>query len=265
MKHIILFVLILSSAIALSQNQIKVCKNKAGHIISDETITYLQVGDHNKIIAEVVPEHSNMVRVKAVEEFEGESSLTMVSANQVYSFFVQYDDSDKISWQLEDFHSIKTTGTGIGTIPEYLLREFSYQVLSKSKKTIRKQKQKKNGMILRLINIYLKNDALFFELEVSNQTNMGYEVENFHWWIADKKQYKATNVQEYPIDPEYQHYNIKYIPAKTKIREVFVLPKLTIPDKRILKIEMLEKALGNTGRKLSLEIQNKDILEARTF
>jgi hypothetical protein len=26
---------------------------------------------------------------------------------------------------------------------------------------------------------------------------------------------------------------------------------------------MLERALGNTGRKLSLEVKNKDILEAR--
>ncbi len=44
--------------------------------------------------------------------------------------------------------------------------------------------------------------------------------------------------------------------------DTVVLPKLTIPDKRILRIEMLEKALGNTGRKLALEIQNKDILQA---
>jgi len=44
---------------------------------------------------------------------------------------------------------------------------------------------------------------------------------------------------------------------------VFVLPKLTIPEKRVLRLEMLEQALGNTGRKLSLEIKNRDILHAR--
>lgn len=266
MKYILITILAaIAVTTAKSQNVIEVCENKANHIISEEKVTYLQVGDHSKIVAEIAPEHPNLIRIKAVDEFDGESSLTIVSANKVYSLFVKYNDTDKISHSLEDFHSVKTTGTASGVIPEYLLRELSHQILTKSKKHIKKRKTNKDGIKFQLTNIYLKNDVLFFELEISNQTNLGYELENFHWWIDDKKQYKATNVQEYQVEPEYQHYNIKYIPAKTKLREVFVLPKLTIPDKRILRIEMLEKALGNTGRKLTLDVQNKDILEASTF
>jgi conjugative transposon TraN protein len=262
---IILSAILFFSIASFAQNQIEVCRNKTSHIISDEKVTYLQVGDHNKIIAEIAPEHPNLVRIKAKEEFKGESSLTLVSENKVYSLFVKYADSNKISYKLKDFHSVKTTGTASGKIPEYLLRELSHQILAGNKNHIKKRKEKKDGIKFQLTNIYLKNDILFFELEITNQTNLGYEVENLHWWIDDKKQYKATNVQEYLVEPEYQHYSIKYIPAKTKLREVFVLPKLTIPDKRILRIEMLEKALGNTGRKLSLEVQNKDILKATTF
>lgn len=267
MKHSILLIAIifLFSPACFAQNQITVCETKASHIISPEKISYLQVGDHGKIIAEVVPEHPNLVRIKAVEAFEGESSLTVISANKVYSLFVKYADTNKISYQLENFHSIKTGECGSNVLPEYMLRELSHQILSKNKKHIKKRKEKKDGIKFQLRNIYLKNDALFFELEITNQTNMGYDVEGFHWWIDDKKQYKATNVQEYLIEPDYQHYKIKYIPAKTTLREVFVLPKLTIPDKRTLRIEMLEKALGNTGRKLSLDVKNKDILEAKNF
>lgn len=245
-----------------AQDRIEVCENKATHIISNEKVTYLQVGDHDKIMAEIVPEHPNLVRVKAVKNFEGESSLTLVSAGKVYSLFVKYTDTNELSWQLEDFHFMKNGNLVGGRLPEYLLREISFQILSKNKKHIKKRKEKKDGIRFQLTNIYLKNDFLFFELEITNQTNLGYEVEGFHWWIGDKRQYKATNVQEYPVEPKYQHYNIKTIPAKTKLREVFVLPKFTIPDKRILTIEMLEKALGNTGRKLSLEVKNRDILEA---
>ena len=248
-----------------AQDFIEVCENKAIHIISNEKITYLQVGDHDKITAEIVPEHPNLVRVKAVKNFESESSLTLVSENKVYSLFVKYADTGRLSWQLEDFHFLKNGNLTTGRIPDYLLKELSFQILSRNQKHIKKRKEKKNGIRFQLTNIYLKNDLLFFELEITNQTNLGYEVEGFHWWIGDKRQYKATNVQEYPVEPEYQHYNIRYIPAKTKLREVFVLPKLTIPDKRILTIEMLEKALGNTGRKLSLEVKNRDIFQARTF
>lgn len=255
----------LFSIAAFAQNQLEVCESKASHIISKEKISYLQVGDHEKIMAEIVPEHPNMVRVKAVEVFEGESSLTIVSANNVYSLFIKYADTNTISYQLENLHSLKIVSNKGGVLAEYLLRELCHQILFKNKNHIKKCKEKKDGIKLQLTNIFLKNDVLFFELEITNQTNMGYDVGGFYWWIDDKKQYKATNVQEYLIKPEYQHYNIKYIAAKTKLREVFVLPKLTIPDKRILRIEMLEKALGNTGRKLSLDVKNKDIFDARNF
>jgi conjugative transposon TraN protein len=259
---ITLSIFILFTTVVKSQNQIEVCVNKAIHIISDEKISYLQVGDHSKIIAEIVPEHSSLVRVKAVEKFEGESSLTIVSTNKIYSLFVKYADSNRISYRLENFCSLKTTNAGSGKIPEYLLREISHQILTGNKKHIKKRKEKKDGIKFQLTNIYLKNDLLFFELEITNLTNLGYDIENFHWWIDDKKQYKASNVQEYQVEPEYQHYHIQSISAKTKLREVFVLPKLTIPDKRVLRIEMLEKALGNTGRKLTLEVKNSDILNA---
>jgi len=44
-----------------------------------------------------------------------------------------------------------------------------------------------------------------------------------------------------------------------------VIEKMTIPDGRILKIELGEKALGNTGRKLSFSLKNKDILKAKSL
>lgn len=266
MKNTIIYIVFfLFSTAIFAQNQIKVCETKTSHIICPEKVSYIQVGDHEKIIAEIVPEHPNLVRVKALEDFEGESSLTIVSANKVYSLFVKYADTNKISYRLEDFHSVETGNAGSNILPEYLLKEFCHQILAIGEKHIKKRKVKKGGIKFQFTNIYLKQDVLFFEVEITNTTNMGYDVEGFYWWIDDKKQYKLTNVQEYLVEPEYQHYNIGYIPAKTTLREVFVLPKLTIPYKRILRIEMLEKALGNTGRKLSLDVKNKDILEAKNF
>ena len=263
-QAIVLSVFIFLSIAILAQNQIEVCLSKATHIIGKEKITYLQVGNHSKIIAEIVPEHPNMVRVKAVEKFEVESSLTMVSANKVYSLFVKYADTNKISYALEDFRGVQSGNVFSGDLPEYLLKELSSQILNRNQKTVR-EKVKKDGLIFRLRNIYLKNDVLFLEMEITNTTNIAYDIQDFYWWIDDKKEFKATNVQEYQVQPIYQHYKLKSIPAKTTLREVFVIPKLTIPDKKILRIEVLEKALGNTGRKLNLDIKNKQILKAKTF
>ncbi|MDX9882630.1 MAG: conjugative transposon protein TraN [Prolixibacteraceae bacterium] len=248
---------------AFAQIDLPVCENKATHLVCPDKVSYLQVGDPALILAETVPELPNLIRIKATGAFEKQSSLTVVCAGRIYSLILEYADTDEITYDLRSFASEKAGSYSGGMMPDYVLKELSDQVLSKKKSHVKRRKAEKDGIKLRLKNIYLKSDALFFEVEMTNKNNLTYDVEGFHWWIDDKKQHKATNVQEYQIFPSYQRYDVKVIPAKTTIREVFVLPKLTIPDHRVLQIEMLEKALGNTGRKLSLEIKNKDILKAR--
>jgi hypothetical protein len=164
---------------------------------------------------------------------------------------------------VELFTGEETGSPAGGPVPEYILSELSRQILFTRGRNIKNRRSKNEGIVLRLEKIGLNNDLLFFQISINNKTNIGYRLEGFNWWIDDKRQLKATNVQEYQVHPKYQHHGVAYIPAETTLREIFVLPKLTIPEKRILRIEMLEKALGNTGRKLSLEIKNRDILKAR--
>jgi len=248
-----------------AQNQIEICQNKTTHLIAKEKITYVQVGDPGKLIAEVVPGQPNMVRVKAVDDFEGESSLTVVCANRSYSLFVKYSDANKISYKLEDFHGEKAGDLNIGLVPEYLLKEYCRQILNKGTQRLVRERSKSDGIIFRLRNLYLKQDLLFFELEITNTTNIVMDVEAINWWIKDRRRAKATNVQEYQVEDLFRYCNWERIPGKTMLREVVVMPKFIVPDKRILKIELLEKALGNTGRKLTLEVKNKTILKANSF
>lgn len=262
MKIFLMIIPILILHLTLTaQNRLAVSDSKATHLVCPDQVSYLQVGDPSLILAEAVPELPNLIRIKATGTFEKQSSLTVVCAGRIYSLILEYMDTDEITYDLQSFESEKAGSCSGGIMPDYVLKELSDQVLSKQKSHVRRRKTEKDGIRLKLKNIYLKNDALFLEVEIINKTNMAYDVEGFHWWVTDKKQQKATNVQEYQIFPAYQRYDVKIIPAKTTIREVFVLPKLTIPDKRILRIEMLEKALGNNGRKLSLEVKNKDILK----
>jgi conjugative transposon TraN protein len=263
MKFLFSIIFLLVQFSLFAQNQISVSATTATHIICPEKVTYLQVGDHEKIASEVVPEHSNLVRIKAVESYEGTSSLTLVSAGKLYSFLVDFAETGPIEYRLEQFSGEETGLPAGGPVPEYILSELSRQMLFSRGRNIRNRKTKNEGIILRLEKIGQNNDLLFFQISITNKTNIGYRVEDFNWWIDDKRELKATNIQEYQVHPKYQYYDVTWIPAETTLKEVFVLPKLTIPEKRILRIEMLEKALGNTGRKLSLEIKNKDILKAR--
>jgi conjugative transposon TraN protein len=260
------FVIFICALIQISvsaQNILKISDSKTSHLVCPDKVNYVQAGDYSIVQAEVVPELSNMVRVKAVQPFQKPTSLTVVCADRIYSFELQYDNNAPITYPIETFDSQKAMTFSGKMMPDYLLKDLCDQVLDKHKVQFRKRKAEKDGIIIRLNSLHLKNDALFFEFQITNKTNMAYDVESFNFWIVDKKKAKATNVQEYQVFPQYQRNKVQRIPGDITVREVFVIEKMTIPDQRILKIEINEKALGNTGRKLTFSLKNKDILKAK--
>ncbi len=248
-----------------AQNILTVSDSKTSHLICPDKVNYLQAGDYSIVQAEVVPELSNLIRVKAVQPFEKSTSLTVVCADRIYSFELLYGNDATITYPIETFDSQKAMTFSGKMMPDYLLKDLCDQVLVRHRCNFRKRKTEKDGIKIRLNSISLKNDAMFFELQITNKTNMAYDIESFNFWITDKKKAKATNVQEYQVFPQYQQNKVQRIPGEVTVREVFVIQKMTIPDKRILKIELGEKALGNTGRKLSFSLKNKDIMKAKTL
>jgi conjugative transposon TraN protein len=248
-----------------AQNVLTISDTKTSHLVCPDKVNYVQAGDYSIVQAEVVPELANLIRLKAAQPFERPTSLTVVCADRIYSFELQYGNDALITYPIETFDSQKAMTFSGKMMPDYLLKDLCDQVLDQHQVQLRKLKTEKDGIKIRLNSIHLKNDALFFELQITNKTNMAYDVESFNFWITDRKKAKATNVQEYQVFPEYQRNKVQRIPGEVTVREVFVIEKMTIPDQRILKIELNEKALGNTGRKLSFNLKNKDILKARSL
>jgi len=244
-------------------NNLKVSDTKTSHLVCPDKVIYVQAGDYTVVQAEVVPELANLVRIKATQPFEKPTSLTVVCADHIYSFELSYGNDAPITYPIESFESQQAMTFSGKMMPDHVLKDLCDQVLEKHRHQFHKRKSEKDGITIQLNSIYLKNDVLFFELQVTNKTNMAYDVESFNFWITDKKKAKATNVQEYRIFPQYRRNKVQRIPGEVTVREVFVMEKMTIPDGRILKIELNEKALGNTGRKLSFNLKNKDILKAR--
>lgn len=251
--------------ILFAENQLKVSQNKVIHLVSEREITYLQLGNQDLILAEIVPEHPNLVRIKALGEFEGETTITLVSTGQLYTILLTFGNQKDNAFSLQDFESRETDLYLGNLMSRQDLEENCRAILTHEKRNGKKHQMSKDGIDLELRNVFLADDVLFFELGIKNNTHMGYDVESFQWWIADKRQFRASNAQEYSLKPRYQYYSLSYIPPNSSVREIFVLPKLRVPDQKILRIELLEKALGNTGRKLSLELSNRDILKAASF
>jgi len=261
----ILFCVQLSWAVQ-AQNQsdtLVVSDSKTSHLVCPDKVSYVQAGDYSLVMAETVPELSNLVRIRAVRPFEKPTSLTVVCAGRIYSFEVRYGNKAPLTYPVESFHSQDAMTFSGRLMPEARLKELCDRVQDKHRRPFRRRRTAKDGITVRLCSVSLEKDALFFELEIKNKTQMAYDVESFSFWIADKRKTRATNVQEYRIFPDYRGNRISRVPGETRVREVFVFEKMTIPGQRVLKMELNEKALGNTGRDLCLILKNKDILRAR--
>lgn len=267
MKTIVFFIFaLLLQAAVRAQNPsdtLRISDTKTSHLVCPGKVSYVQAGDYSRIQAEVVPGLSNLVRVKASGPFETPSSLTVSCKDRIYSLILVYGNEVPISYPLESFSSMDAKSFSGKLMPDKLREAYSDRILSEGRKDYRKRKTRSEGIRLRLNSIRISGDALFVELEMRNKTQMDYSIESTRFWIGDKRRAKASNVQEYQIFPDYQRITPQRIPAGASIREVLVFEKMTIPDKRVLQIELNEQALGNTGRKLSLAVKNKDILQAR--
>lgn len=245
-----------------AQNILQLSDKKSVHVVCPDKVLYVSCGDDSEIQAEILPELSNIVRVKALHPFEGQTSVTVVCAGRIYSVAAQFGNCDVLTYQLESLPSEKAYPFSGKLMPDESLKGVSDQVLShKGNHTIHRS-TRKNGILMEVRDICIKGDALFLVIQVTNCTNMAFDTEAFNFWIADKKQQKTTNVQEYQLTPDYARFELKRIPAQDRATEIFVIEKLTIPDKRVLRIELIEKSTGNTGRKLTLELKNRDLRKA---
>lgn len=246
----------------MAQDVLYVSESKVTHLVCPDKVSYLQAGDAGLLLVEVVTDQPNLIRVKAAREFGRESSLTVVCDGKIYSLLVQYRDTSEITCQLGSFAS-ENLETGTSLLTDYSYKQSSIHLLSRSRGKSRLKAASDYKVKITLHTIYQHDGVLYFELEVNNKSNLPFDIEGYYWWIKDKKKMKATNTQEYQLIPLYQHYGLSSIPAGESIREVFVLQGLILPDKRRLKLELLEDAMGNTGRKLVLEIKNRQLLKAK--
>ena len=259
---LLIFLFPIFTMIGSAQNILSLCDKKNVHIVCPDKVLYISCGDDSQISAEVPVELSNIVRIKALHPFEGQTSLTLVCGGRIYSVSARYGSCDILTYPLDSLPSQSASPfTGKLMSDESLLRISDQVLLSNRNHTVHRR-TRKYGVIMEVANICIKGDALFLGIKVTNQTNMNFDAEGFNFWIADRRQLRATNVQEYQLTPDYTRFELKQIPAGGSKSEVFAIEKLTIPDKRVLRIEMIEKSEGNTARKLTLDLKNRDLMRA---
>jgi conjugative transposon TraN protein len=118
-----------------------------------------------------------------------------------------------------------------------------------------------NDIRLQLRTIHTTSDWLVFGFNLSNVSNLNYDIDFIRFYIRDKKRVKRSSIQEQEITPIYID-PLTTVTGQQKSRFVVIVPKFTIPDKKQFFIELFEKG---GGRHLTIKVKNKHLLKAKTL
>ena len=112
-----------------------------------------------------------------------------------------------------------------------------------------------------LNNVYSVGEYFFIDFSVENRTNLRFDIDELRFKLCDKKQQKATNVQDFVLEP------VLLLEKSTSFlhgyRNVVVLKKMTFPNDKVLTIELSERQIS--GRTISMTVDYEDVLSADAF
>lgn len=252
--------------------------SKTVHILFPSPVTYIDIGSMD-IIAGKADGAGNVVRVKAaVRNFTTETNLTVITEDGgFFSFDVHYAENPAVS--TINISAPKQPAVENGsTQPEpasaegrVLLQEVGREkpatvkrVLSdiyrQNRMDVKGIRTKKYGIGVEVLGIYVHNDVIYIHTMVSNETNISFEVDARQFIVADRKLAKRTAQQQTPLDILRVCNDPTVVRGHQRQRTVFALQKFTIPDDKVLLLEIIER---NGARHQTVEIPAKELLDAK--
>ncbi len=241
-----LLILLLVSNACFAQTKLDVTTDKTTSLIFPFPIKYVDRGTKD-IIVQPVKENENLLLVKAASKGFTETNLSVVTGDgNVYTFTVNYAaNPDELT-----FHLPPNKKSTISSYANAILNNPPGRIV----------KVEHAGIITKLIGIYIKDDVIYYQLEIHNHSPLDYDIDLLKFQVFDKKKGKRTAVQENELIPLYIAGNKSQVKAYNFSVIVVALDKFTIPDAKFLGIQMMEK---NGGRHFNLRVYNNQILKAR--
>lgn len=251
---------------------LEVTFNKTVHVIFPSAIRYVDLGSSD-LLAAKADGTENVLRVKAaLRDFSRESNLAVITEDGAYyAFNVKYaDEPVKLSVEMTDFlHDGEATNRPNNALQIYmqelgqesplLVRLIMQSIYKNDHREIKHIGCKRFGIQYTLKGLYSHNGLLYFHLQLKNSSNVPFNVDFITFKIVDKKVAKRTAIQEQVIWPLRAYNNLMIIGGQRTERMVFTLPKFTIPDDKMLVIELNEQ---NGGRHQRFTVDNADLIRA---
>lgn len=135
-----------------------------------------------------------------------------------------------------------------------------YTILRRNVRDIKNVGSKRFGIEVLLRGVYVHGDLFYLHMSMRNRSKVAFDIDYIRFRICDKKTARRTAVQETFVNPVRVFDEIMRVDAEAMIRNVFVFRKFTIPDDKVLVMEVYER---NGGRHQHFEIENSRLVEAR--
>lgn len=237
--------------------------NKTTNLIFSYAIKCVDRGSPD-VLAQKAKGVENILLVKAGRENFTETNLSVITSDgKLHSFILNYSNNPSLlnisftrDTTLEE--TVPLLQSGINEAQIQLMTER----IAKEKRMLHAIHDYKYKIDFRLNGIYINSDVVFYQLEIKNLSNINYDIDMLRFFIQDEKKTKRTASQEIEMHPVYLYGDTSVIKGQSKNILVFALPKFTIPDKKYLSVQLMEK---NGGRHLQLRVRNRTLVKAKLF
>ena len=253
--------------------RVEVAFNKTLHILFPSEVVYVDLGSLD-LIADKADGAQNVVRIKAAkQDFTEETNFSVITADGCfYSFTAVYSENpSQLNIEMEDWLH-KDPYSDFANRQMYIrLDELSgetpltvnrimYTILRRNVRDIKSVGSKRFGIEVLLRGVYVHGDLFYLHVSMRNRSKVAFDIDYIRFKICDKKTARRTAVQETFVNPVRVFDEIMRVDAEAMIRNVFVFRKFTIPDDKVLIMEVYER---NGGRHQRFEIENSRLVGAR--
>ncbi len=246
----------------IASYNLEISSTKTSNIIFPYAIVSVDRGSKD-ILAQKAAGVENILQVKAAKDSFVQSNLSVVTADgKLTTFMVSYSvNPSSINLSLDPNAKARENNIFLPkeSVNEAEVRKYADFVLQNKEYSPSNGKEN-SGIVLNLRGLFIKDGVLYFQFKITNWSNIGYNIDQFRFYIRDQKRATRTASQEVEVIPFYVNKEPEQVLGKSVDMYVFALPKFTIPDQKYLAIQLMEK---DGGRHVDLKVSNRQILKAR--
>ena len=221
------------------------------------------------LLAQKQPAVDNVLKIKASRrDFTPTNLHVFTSDGKIYAFDVSYTpDPPQTTYDLTKLDSSGSAGASQQKLIEFSRQTIDIEQLKADANKVRGAKpsfstsSRKYRMKVQLQTICQVGDLLLFGFEITNRSNLSYDIDFTRLYIRDKRSVKRSSLQQREMPPLYVD-TVTTVPGHSSVKWVVAVSKFSIPDQRKFVFETYER---NGGRHLVLEVKNRQLFRAKNL